>query len=71
VIACTLALKRGAAGCTTRQNVALVDQLATTGEIGAEPGLAEDAFTLVDDIDSGGTLVRIHSDDDLGHALPP
>jgi hypothetical protein len=38
--------------------------------IGAKPAFAEDAFALVDDLDSGGTLVRIHPDDDLGHLLP-
>jgi hypothetical protein len=50
-----------------------ISVLAACGEhgliavaIGAEPALAEHAFALVDDFDSGGTLVRIHPNDDLG-----
>jgi hypothetical protein len=35
--------------------------------VGAEPALADGLFTLVDDLDSGGTLVRIHPDDDPSH----
>jgi hypothetical protein len=41
-----------------------------TGAVGAEPALPDDAFTLVDDLDGRGPLVRIHSDDDLGHPCP-
>jgi hypothetical protein len=37
--------------------------------VGAEPALAEHAFALVDDLDGGGALVRVYTDDDLAHAI--
>ena len=32
----------------------------------AEPALAEDVFSLVDDLDGRAALVRVYTDDDLG-----
>jgi hypothetical protein len=35
--------------------------------IGTEPGLPDRLFTLVDDLDGRGPLVRIHPDNDPSH----
>ena len=35
--------------------------------VGAEPALPDDLLPLVDDLDGGGTLMRIHLDDDASH----
>jgi hypothetical protein len=50
--------------------------LATSGQhrlvavaVSAEPALPYRLLPRVDDLDGGGTLVRIHADDDLGHRV--
>jgi hypothetical protein len=35
--------------------------------VGGEPACTDGLLSFVDDLDGGGTFVRIHTDDDLAH----
>jgi hypothetical protein len=37
--------------------------------VGGEPASTDGLFSVVDDLDRGGTLVRVHTDDDLAHLV--
>jgi hypothetical protein len=37
--------------------------------VSGEPAPPDNLFAVVDDLDGGGTLVRVHADDDLGHPV--
>jgi hypothetical protein len=42
-----------------------------TVAVGAEPAVTDNLLVVVDDLDRGGTLVRVHTDDDLRHPVFP
>jgi hypothetical protein len=42
-----------------------------TVAVSGEPAPADSLFPVVDDLDRRGTLVRVHTDDDLGHPMFP